>query len=84
MSCCNHKRTAFKNASHPISTVAEPYYSKESVSLKGIYMGRKSKIIHGSISGQRYHFRFKGQVLAIDERDASSIAAEGDIEIRKV
>ena len=81
MSCCNHKRTAFKNASFHTPTVDENHQPKEIESLKTVYKGRKSKTIYGAITGKRYHFRFYGQIIPIDERDASGIIAEGDVEV---
>ena len=81
MSCCNHKRTAFKNASFQTPTVNEHHQFKEIESLKTVYKGRKSKTIFGAITGKRYHFRFYGQIIPIDGRDVSGIKAEADIEV---
>lgn len=81
MSCCNHKRTAFKNALFHSPTIDDHHQSKEIENLKTVYKGRKSKTIFGAITKKRYHFRFYGQIIPIDERDISGITAEADVEV---
>lgn len=84
MSCCGNKRKEWMNETKS-SNLQKTY---EEVSRPPVadkpdrvfeYTGNYSLTIYGATSGKPYHFKFKGDKLAIDYYDSFAMMAEREL-----
>ncbi len=79
MSCCGGKRqTLVQPLANPIqndSTERTSLRHAETVWVHFEYTGKTGLTVLGPITGSRYRFSGPGAVVAVDRRDAPSIAA---------
>lgn len=81
MACCGNKRNRLKNTYRqepkPVATIP----SKMNTPIKFIYEGKGSKVVSGAITKNVYRFRFRGHMVAIDERDMAGCMAEPELRL---
>lgn len=70
MSCCGRKRAELATTAQ--ATASAPRIGGATAMQ---YAGHTSLSVRGPVTGRIYHFAASGAVLAIDPRDAPSLAA---------
>ena len=87
MSCCGGKRNAWmQELNNPIQnsireTTTEVVQKMETEKIFE-YTGNSSRKVIGAVSGEVYHFRFKGHTLNVSFADSFSLMAEGELKLK--
>ena len=77
MSCCGQKRQEWRTPSlrlSPTTHVAPPVLQNP---VPLAFLGEASIVVKGARTGLSYLFGPRGEALAVDERDASTLIATG-------
>ena len=78
MSCCGHRRQAYRAAAQPLEPVPLPPATRLTIAVE--HLGDHPMVIGGSVSGTAYLFGPRGSTLPVDERDVGDLVATGRFE----
>lgn len=79
MACCGNKRNRLKKTYNQEATPVVTAPPKTNTAVKFIYEGKDGKMLRGAITRRSYYFRYRGHILAVDERDKAGCIAEPDL-----